>query len=146
MGDLGREVRLFCQMPTFENWILFCAGGYASATKKDNNQSPGEQQLHQKYFLQCAFQCDFSVRFGWSLLSTYKCCWQATELGFQRLASHRCFTIFRCFPSYSGNFRWFSRSWQMKKFWRRMRWDGFRAPSSWVSFLASCSVLYLQTW
>ena len=54
------------------------------------------------------FKITFPVRFGWSLLSTYKCSLMAMELDFLHLASHRWFkkkfpphflTIFR--PSIS---------------------------------------------
>ena len=73
------------QVLTFENWILLCAlaGGNVRAAKKDHNQPPGSHQLNK------ILQRAFSVRFGWFLPSTYKCCWQAMGLGFQHLAFHK---------------------------------------------------------
>ena len=50
MGALGSEVRLFCQMPTFEFWIFLCSGD-VRATKKGNNQPPGNYQLNQNSWM-----------------------------------------------------------------------------------------------
>ena len=68
--------------------------------------------IRLKYDISCQiwliFQITYPVRFGWSLLSTYKCSLMAMELDFLHLASHRWFkkkipphflTIFR--PSIS---------------------------------------------
>ena len=66
MGALGSEVRSFLlQMPTFG---FSCVQGMSVPPKRTT--------ISHQVVINCTktLQCDFSLRFGWSLLSTYKCC------------------------------------------------------------------------